>query len=268
MAMTETIAPGAHDQPAGKAIDRFRLDGRTAVVTGASSGLGMRFARVLHAAGANLVLAARRERNLRELAAELGGRAQVVVCDVSRDEDRERLIARAVEGTGRLDVLVNNAGVLSSAPAEDESAAVLRDQLEVTLVAAQHLCTLAAPALRARAGSIINITSIAAHRSMDKYHLAAYAAGKAALTGLTRELAAQWGRDGIRVNAIAPGFFPSPMTGMLADPDQREWIGSHTALGRAGAPHELDGVLLFLAGDASTYVTGQSLIVDGGWTAY
>jgi NAD(P)-dependent dehydrogenase (short-subunit alcohol dehydrogenase family) len=223
---------------------------------------------VLHAAGANLVLAARREQNLRELADELGERALVVVCDVTIDSDRERLIEAALTCTGRIDVLVNNAGMLSSAPAEDETVAVLRDQLEVNLVAAQHLCTLAAPALRQGAGSIINITSVAAHRSMDKYQLGAYATGKAALRGLTRELAAQWGRDGIRVNAIAPGFFPSPMTGMLADPEQVAWIESHTALRRIAAPHELDGALLFLASDASTYVTGQSLLVDGGWTAY
>ena len=253
---------------AHEAIDRFRMDGRTAVVTGASSGLGVRFARVLHAAGAQLVLAARRAQNLRELADELGERALVVVCDVSVDSDRERLIEEALTGTGHIDVLVNNAGVLSAAPAEDETAKELRDQLEVNLVAAQHLCTLAAPALRQVSGSIINITSVAAHRSMDRYQLGAYVAGKAALTGLTRELAAQWGRDGVRVNAIAPGFFPSPMTGMLADPELIAWIESHTALQRAARPHELDGALLFLASDASTYVTGQSLLVDGGYTAY
>ena len=267
MAMTKTIATGA-PLPAEKAIDRFRLDGRTAVVTGASSGLGVRFARVLHAAGADLVLAARRKRNLRELATELGERAQVEVCDVSVDRDRERLIEEALSGTGRIDVLVNNAGVLSPAPAEDETADELRDQLEVNLIAAQRLCTLAASALREHSGSIINITSIAAHRSVDKFQLGAYATAKAALTGLTRELAAQWGRQGIRVNAIAPGFFPSPMTGMLTDPELVAWIESHTALGRVASPDELDGAMLFLASDASTYVTGQSLVVDGGWTAF
>ncbi len=266
--MTKTIAKEAR-LTADQAIGRFRLDGRTAVVTGASSGLGVRFARVLHAAGADLVLAARRKRNLQELAAELGERASVVVCDVSVDRDRERLIAEALSGTGRIDVLVNNAGVLSSTPAEAETTTELRDQLEVNLVAAQHLCTLASSALRETAGSIINITSVVAHRSVaDKYQLGAYATGKAALTGLTRELAAQWGRDGIRVNAIAPGFFPTPMNGMLAEPDQVAWVSKHTALGRPGSPEELDGALLFLASDASTYVTGQSLLVDGGWTAF
>jgi len=249
-------------------FDGFRLDGRTAIVTGASSGLGARFARVLHAAGAAVVVAARRSEPLAALAADLGSRVHPLRCDVTDADDRAALVAAALDRTGRLDVLVNNAGTAQVANAEDESLDGIRTAVETNFTAAFHLCQLALPALREHRGRVVNITSLIAHRSADRYALASYAATKAGLAGLTRELAAQWGRHAVRVNAIAPGWFPSEMNGMLRNAEQVAWIEERTALGRHGAAHELDGALLFLAGDASSYVTGQTLLVDGGWTAF
>jgi NAD(P)-dependent dehydrogenase (short-subunit alcohol dehydrogenase family) len=249
-------------------FDSFRLDGLVAIVTGASSGLGDRFARVLHAAGAAVVVAARRLERLDALAADLGAGVHPVRCDVTSEDDRRRLVDAALDRCGRLDVLVNNAGTTRVANAEDEPLDGIRKVIETNLTAAFRLCQLALPALRESGGRVVNVTSVLAHRSVDRYALGSYAASKAGLAGLTRELAAQWGRHGVRVNAIGPGWFPSGMNAMLRDPEQVAWIERHAALGRHGAEHELDGALLFLASDASSYVTGQTLLVDGGWTAF
>src|SRR4051794_4829265 len=240
-------------------VNLFRLDGRVAVVTGTSSGLGARFARVLDAAGASVVLASRRIEANAGLAAQLRD-ALAVPCDVRRDEDRSALVQAALARYGRIDVLVNNAGTAYSGPAEDETMEQLRDQLDTNVVGLFGLSQLVGRQMLERgSGSIINIASASATTSLDRYGLAGYAASKAAVVALTRELAAQWAGRGVRVNAISPGWFPSELSGWLRDEDQLAWIRARSPLGRAGREDELDGPLLFLASDAASYVHGQAL---------
>ncbi|MEV1066939.1 SDR family oxidoreductase [Streptomyces sp. NPDC050263] len=267
--MTPVVTPVA---------ELFSLYGRTAVVTGASSGLGARFATVLASAGATVLAAARRLDRLKELA-DGDPRIRPVVCDVSRAEDRVRLMETALDETGRIDVLVNNAGAPGAARAEDESADDFAGVLDVNLVAPFHLARLLAEAPSSvrtqpvrtqpvRTRSVVNVSSVLGLVSGAPLGGAAYAASKAGLLGLTRELAGQWGRSGVRVNALAPGWFRSEMTDELfADERSRRWVERGTMLGRGGDPGELDGALLYLASDASSYCTGHVLTVDGGWTA-
>jgi NAD(P)-dependent dehydrogenase (short-subunit alcohol dehydrogenase family) len=246
----------------------FRLDGRVAVITGASSGLGRRLAVTLHTAGAHVVLAARRVNRLEELGARLSA-STVVECDVTNQHDLERVITTA-EALGGIDVLVNNAGVNQATTADTESIDAFRSGLEVNLVAHFRLAQLAAAPMVARGGgSIINVASILGLVGGGRLKTEpSYSASKGAIVALTRELAAQWGARGVRVNAIAPGWFPTEMTNGLFDNDSGlQWIKRNTPMGRAGAINELDGVLLFLASDASSYVTGQTIAVDGGWTS-
>jgi len=246
----------------------FSLAGRTAVVTGASSGLGARFAAVLAGAGATVFAAARRVERLAEVAAG-DSRIHPVACDVSREEDRSRLVETVLATTGRLDVLVNNAGTSGAPRAADESSVDFAEVLAVNLVAPFHLARLMAAAGGPETGRcIVNVASILGLVSAAPMGGAGYAASKAGLLGLTRELAGQWGRAGVRVNALAPGWFRSEMTeALFADTRSSEWVERNTMLRRGGEGGELDGALLFLASDASSYCTGQVLVVDGGWTA-
>jgi NAD(P)-dependent dehydrogenase (short-subunit alcohol dehydrogenase family) len=242
------------------------LQGRVALVTGSSSGLGRRFAHILDGAGASVVLASRRHELDVELAIGLQD-ALPIACDIRRAADREHLVSTALDRYGAIDILVNNAGIAFSGPALDESEEQLRDLIETNLVALLTLSQLVGRHMVDRgSGVIVNIASPAAFISLDRYGLAGYGATKAGVVSLTRELAAQWGSQGVRVNALAPSFFPSATTGWLADPDQVAWISAHTPLGRPPRPDELDGPLLFLASDASSYITGQTLLVDGGWS--
>jgi NAD(P)-dependent dehydrogenase (short-subunit alcohol dehydrogenase family) len=179
---------------------------------------------------------------------------------------RQSLLEAAISRFGQVDILVNNAGIAASAPAEDESLEQLQDLIDTNLTAVFGLTQLVGRhMLVRRSGVIVNIASPSAALSLDRYPLAGYGASKAGVVALTRELAYQWGGRGVRVNAIAPCFFPSATTGWLQDPDQVEWISGNAALRRPPRPEELDGPLLFLASDASSYVTGQTLYVDGGW---
>jgi NAD(P)-dependent dehydrogenase (short-subunit alcohol dehydrogenase family) len=242
------------------------LDGRVALVTGTSSGLGRRFAQVLDGAGARVVLASRRHEDDVELAQTLHD-ALPVRCNLRNADERSALVAAALDRYGHIDILVNNAGAAASGPAEDETPEQIADVVETNLIALFALTQLVGRHMLDRGGGVVvNIASLSATTSLDRYGLASYAASKAGVVGLTRELAWQWGRRGVRVNAIAPSFFPGATTGFLRDPEQVAWINENTALGRIPRGDELDEPLLFLAGDASSYITGQTLFVDGGWS--
>jgi NAD(P)-dependent dehydrogenase (short-subunit alcohol dehydrogenase family) len=250
--------------------DLFSLDGRVAVVTGASSGLGHRFARVLHDAGATVVVGARRVERLDELAGELGARVVPVACDVTVVEDCERLVdAAAGVAGGRIDVLVNNAGIGEPVPAEEETLGHWRRVIDVNLNALFALTQLVARRMLAEgSGSIVNVASMLGMVASAPIKEASYCASKGAVVNLTRQLGCEWGRRGVRVNAIAPGWFPSDMTEeMFADGASMDFVGRNCPMGRTGEPGELDGALLFLASAASSYVTGVTIPVDGGWTA-
>jgi NAD(P)-dependent dehydrogenase (short-subunit alcohol dehydrogenase family) len=250
----------------------FRLDGQVAVVTGASSGLGHRFARVLHAAGATVVAAARRRDRLDALAEELGDRLVPVTCDVSVDADCERLVHDAIALDGHLDVLVNNAGIGAPLPAESEPIDHFREVLDVNVNALFLLSQLAGRhMIERRRGSIVQVASILGIVASTPIKQASYCTSKGAVISLTRELGCQWARKGVRVNALAPGWFPSEMTAVMFGEDAQEsavdFLVRTCPMGRGGEEHELDGALLFLSSDASSYVTGQVLAVDGGWIA-
>lgn len=270
--------------PPERALDSFRLDGRVAVVTGASGGLGERFARVLHGAGAHVVVAARRLDRLEALVAELdasgsssrsggspaaGGRATAVACDVAVEEDRTALVEAAMAVDGHIDVLVNNAGIGTVVPALDETLDHFESVVAVNLTGLWRLSQLVGGHMvAARSGSIVNVASILGLVASAPIPQASYTASKGAVVNLTRELAVQWARKGVRVNAVAPGWFPSDMTTpMFEDEASIAYLERNDPMGRGGRPHELDGALLFLASEASSYVTGHVLTVDGGWTA-
>lgn len=248
--------------------DRFDLADRVVVVTGASSGIGAHFCRVLSDAGATVVLAARRGDLIRQVADELPS-GLGVICDVTSERDCAKLIDRTVEAYGRIDVLVNNAGVSFPQKAETESTQQFRSVVDINLVGPFTLSRMAGQhMLEAGRGVIVNIASVVGLVGLGRMPQASYAASKAGLVNLTRELAAQWARRGVRVNAIAPGFFPTEMTAELYATDAgADWVARLTPMGRSGRLEELDGALLYLASDASSYVTGAIIPVDGGWTA-
>jgi len=248
-------------------LDLFRLDGRVAVVTGASSGLGVAFAQALAEAGADVVLGARRVDRLEEtkaLVEQAGRRAVAVATDVASPEDCQHLVDTAMAELGQVDVLVNNAGIGTAVPATRETPEQFRQVIDVNLNGCYWMAQACGRVMKP-GSSIVNISSVLGLTTAGLPQ-AAYAASKAGLIGLTRDLAQQWtGRKGIRVNALAPGFFASEMTDQYP-PGYLESQGPRIPVGRKGDPQELAAALVFLAGPAGGYVTGQTIAVDGGMT--
>ncbi len=246
-------------------LDLFRIDDKVAVVTGASSGLGVAFAKALAEAGADLALGARREEKLadtRKLVEDTGRRAIAVRTDVTKPEDCQALVAAAMAEFGRVDILVNNAGIGTAVPASRETPDQFRSVIELNLNACYWMAQACGKVMQP-GSSIVNISSVLGLTTMGLPQ-AAYSSSKAGVIGLTRDLANQWtGRKGIRVNALAPGFFASEMTDQF-DADYAERIMDHTEMRRLGRSEELAAALLFLVSDAGGYVTGQTIPVDGG----
>jgi NAD(P)-dependent dehydrogenase (short-subunit alcohol dehydrogenase family) len=246
-------------------LDRFRLDDKVALVTGASSGLGVAFAKALAEAGADVALAARRVDRLAETATlvEAAGRRSITVAtDVARREDCFAAVEATTEALGRLDILVNNAGIGTAVPATRETEEQFRSVIDINLNGSYWMAQAAAKAMSS-GGAIVNVSSVLGLVTAGLPQ-AAYAASKAGLLGLTRDLASQWtGRKGIRVNAVAPGFFPSEMTDQYP-PDYLDQQMLRVPRGRAGDGEELAAAVVFLASPAGGYVTGQCLVVDGG----
>jgi len=265
------------------ALDLFHLDGRIAFITGAAGHLGRSMAKGLAEAGAHVVLAGRKEENLRALANELlaeGRKADVVVIDVENEESVQRAFARVAEDHGRLHVLVNNAYEGAGGTMETSSVESFARAYEVAVIGAFRCIVAAKPLLKAAVletghASIINIASmygivspdLRIYDSQEESNPPFYGAAKAGLIQLTRYAACEYAKEGIRVNAISPGPFPKPLI-RVQNPGFHERLCAKTPLGRTGEPEELKGVVVFLASDAATFVTGANLVVDGGWTVW
>ncbi|MXZ53640.1 MAG: SDR family oxidoreductase [Acidimicrobiaceae bacterium] len=255
---------------AGATQDIFSLDGRVAIVTGASGTLGERYCRVLAGRGATVVAAARRLDRLEALASEVP-RVVPVGCDVTDDSQLLRLVEVAAEHGGP-DIVVNNAGTSDAViRAHEQDPDHFRRVLDINLTAAFVLSAAAARWMieHGRRGNIVNVASMLGIVASGGNHQAGYVASKSGLIGLTRELAKQWAPEGIRVNAIAPGYFRSGLTEEMfaGDAPGLRHIERNTLMRRAGEVDEFDGALLLLASDAGSYITGQTIVIDGGWTA-
>ena len=259
------------DRPELRGTQLFDLSGRVAIMTGAGRGLGRTMALALAAAGADLALASRTNPELETLVEEvnaLGRRAIAVPTDVTSPEACEELVAAAIERLGRLDIMVNNAGtnvrksMLEITPEEYDFVIEtnLKGYFNGARAAGRHF-------VDQGSGKVINISSILGSVALPNQ--AAYASSKGAIDQLTKVLALEWASAGVQVNGLAPTYFETDLTRPLyEDPERRAFIEERTPMGRWGQPHELAGAVIFLASDASDFVTGQTILVDGGWTAW
>lgn len=255
-------------------LDLFRLDGKTAIVTGGERGLGQHMAEALSDAGANVVICSRKLEPLQEVQDEIqarGGKALAVACDVTHPDDVEKVVSEAEERFGAVDVLVNNSGATWGAPAAEMPVEkfdqVLRVNVRGTFLMAQAVGRRMIE--HGTAGTIINISSIAGILGGDPDYMQTigYNTSKGAVISMTRDLATAWAPHNITVNAIAPGWFPTRMSGGLIENFEEKML-SDIPLHRFGNPEDLKGVVVFLASPAAAYMTGQTVVVDGGATAW
>jgi NAD(P)-dependent dehydrogenase (short-subunit alcohol dehydrogenase family) len=251
----------------------FDLSGKTAIVTGGGSGIGRQMAQGLAEAGANLVLCARKAERCEQAAAELeqlGVRALGLGCDVRDPDQVQAVVRRTVDELGGVDVLVNNAGTVWGASPEEMPLEGWQKVVDVNLTGVFLFAQAAGRVMIERsAGAIVNIASVAGLQGgpPEIMNTVVYSASKGGVIAFTRDLACKWAQHGIRVNAIAPGWFPSDMSGYVLD-RHAEKLKGHIPLGRFGGPDDLKGVVVFLVSDAAAYVTGHTLVVDGGESAW
>ena len=250
-------------------LNVFRLDGKIALVTGASSGIGAQTVKLFSSLGAKVIAAARREDRLHDLANQYPD-VMAVRCDVGVEADCKNLVDTIINEYGKIDILINNAGISDPIPALEEDLDLFKRVIQIDLISCFHLAQLCAQHMETQesGGAIVNVASIHGFVGSSPNNQPGYTAAKGGLINLTRELALEWARHGIRVNAIAPGYISTELTDeMIAGESGRKWIERNTPMRRPGEVTELDGALLLLASDAGSYITGETIAIDGGWLA-
>ena len=250
-------------------LNVFRLDGKIALVTGASSGIGAQTVKLFSSLGAKVIAAARREDRLQDLANQYPD-VMAVRCDVGIEADCKNLVDTIINEYGKIDILINNAGISDPIPALEEDLDLFKRVIQIDLISCFHLAQLCAQHMETQesGGAIVNVASIHGFVGSSPNNQPGYTAAKGGLINLTRELALEWARHGIRVNAIAPGYITTELTDeMIAGESGRKWIERNTPMRRPGEVTELDGAMLLLASDAGSYITGETIAIDGGWLA-
>ena len=250
-------------------LNVFRLDGKIALVTGASSGIGAQTVKLFSSLGAKVIAAARREDRLQDLANQYPD-VMAVRCDVGVEADCKNLVDTIINEYGKIDILINNAGISDPIPALEEDLDLFKRVIQIDLISCFHLAQLCAQHMQTQesGGAIVNVASIHGFVGSSPNNQPGYTAAKGGLINLTRELALEWARHGIRVNAIAPGYISTELTDeMIAGESGRKWIERNTPMRRPGEVTELDGAMLLLASDAGSYITGETIAIDGGWLA-
>ena len=250
-------------------LNVFRLDGKIALVTGASSGIGAQTVKLFSSLGAKVIAAARREDRLQDLAYQYPD-VMAVRCDVGVEADCKNLVDTIINEYGKIDILINNAGISDPIPALEEDLDLFKRVIQIDLISCFHLAQLCAQHMEAQetGGAIVNVASIHGFVGSSPNNQPGYTAAKGGLINLTRELALEWARHGIRVNAMAPGYISTELTDeMIAGESGRKWIERNTPMRRPGEVNELDGARLLLASDAGSYITGETITIDGGWLA-
>ncbi len=250
-------------------LNVFRLDGKIALVTGASSGIGAQTVKLFSSLGAKVIAAARREDRLQDLANQYPD-VMAVRCDVGVEADCKNLVDTIINEYGKIDILINNAGISDPIPALEEDLDLFKRVIQIDLISCFHLAQLCAQHMETQesGGAIVNVASIHGFVGSSPNNQPGYTAAKGGLINLTRELALEWARHGIRVNAIAPGYITTELTDeMIAGESGRKWIERNTPMRRHGEVTELDGAMLLLASDAGSYITGETIAIDGGWLA-